>query len=570
METHPKRPPKSENLRIEKELEHSGKAIWEGLAPINRLPDPVLYTIFSYFQNECRVQPWKSLDWICVTHVCKEWRKVALDSEYATLWAFIPFHCPQWIPESIERSKSVMLTFEVLEDGVKYGSLKKLVKQHISRLQILKIHGGITEQQLQKLFDNLPAGSATQLECLLLPPDVYSGAIIAAAQRCLGATSSLKELETACSVDWTSPILNGLTHLTLSSGTTQPHGRPGQQHDFLRALQSMPLLRALHLGEGRLPIPENSSSEPTVNLRCLQSLRLSDSGVQVCNILRRLIFPGTVEPRLHFKIAQLDEIAEMVKILRGAFKSPNRPVIRRLKVRWAGSCIQVTGWTSATRSQEMEKDEYYDIEEHAEKDEEDCDFQIKVSWPTIRFQVTEEQKQAILVSISCVAVPVPSLMVLSLSASEPIFDLHKYFKVLGRQPELDTIFVEGPIFWPLLQSIALMSSPERDPPNYPSLRHLNVHSVLFYPKGHHHPLQDLQGILEVRKKYGMGLQSIHFSECHFLSQENIDALEKIIDKVTWDEMEIVLSDVEYEDEEDFENSEEDYEDELEDFEHEWD
>jgi len=525
------------------------------LAPINRLPDLLLYTIFSCFQKDCRIRPWKSLDWIRVTHVCREWRGIALD--HATLWTYIPFHCQQWIPETIKRSKSAKLTFEVLTNDAKFHTLKKLIRQHISRLQVLKIYGGIAEQQLQKLFDDLPAGSATQLQCLQFPPDVQSGATITAVQRCLGSTSSLKELDVSCSLDWTSEIFTGLTHLSLYRGSRQPRqpdGTLGTQDNFLSALQRMPSLRLLHLGEGCLPIPERSTSNP-VNLPYLQNLYLSDSSARLCNALRRITFPGTVQPRLHFKISQLAEVKEIMQLL-GAFKSADRPAIRRLKVRWETRSMQLTGWTSSPRSQETKNDEededlfeFKFEEEKEEEDEEDCYFQVEVSWSTNQLRLQEEHKQAILMGISYITLPAPPLTVLSLSASEPIFDLGKYFKALGRQPELHTIFVKGNIFWPLLQSIALMSSPEKNPPNYPSLRHLNVRMILFYPKGRHHPFQDLQGILEVRNKYGMRLHSIDFGECQFLSEENIAALRKTVDKVTWDEMEIGLSD--FEDEEDF-------------------
>ena len=61
-------------------------------------------------------------------------------------------------------------------------------------------------------------------------------------------------------------------------------------------------------------------------------------------------------------------------------------------------------------------------------------------------------------------------------------------------------------------------------------------------------------ILEIRKKYGMRLLTIDFSECQFLSGEQIAALKKTVDKVAWDELEIGLSNYgDYEDEEDFEH-----------------
>lgn len=474
-----------------------------------------------------------------------------------------------------------MLTFEVRTLDTDFDTLKKLMRQHVSRLQVLKIHGGISEQQLQKLFKILPAGSATQLQCLQFPCDVQSDATITAVQRCLGSTSSLRELDVSCSLDWTSEILTGLTYLILSREKRQPRqpdATSGVQDSFLGALQRMPSLRLLHLGEGRLPIPEKSASNP-VNLPYLQSLRLSDSSVRLCNALRCITFPGTVQPRLHFKIAQLAEVKEIMQLL-GAFRSADQPVIRMLKVRWETRSMQLTGWTSSPRSKETENDEedediFEDIFEsefvEVEDLEDQCYFQVEVSWSesTNQLRLQEEHKQAILMGISRITSPAPPLTVLSLSASEPIFDLSKYFKALGRQPELHTIFVKGNIFWPLLQSIALMSSPEKNLPNYPSLRHLNVQGIPFYSKGQRHPFQDLQGILEVRKKCGMKLHSIDFWECQFISEENIAALKKTVDKVTWDRLEIGLSDYgDYEDEVGYED-EWDYED-AEDFDYELD
>ena len=57
----------------------------------------------------------------------------------------------------------------------------------------------------------------------------------------------------------------------------------------------------------------------------------------------------------------------------------------------------------------------------------------------------------------------------------------------------------------------------------------------------------------------MRLHSIDFGECQFLSEENNAALRKTVDKVTWDEVEIGLSDYGgSEDKEDFEDEDLDY------------
>ena len=51
----------------------------------------------------------------------------------------------------------------------------------------------------------------------------------------------------------------------------------------------------------------------------------------------------------------------------------------------------------------------------------------------------------------------------------------------------------------------------------------------------------------------MRLHSIDFLECQYFLGEHIAALKKTVDKVTWDELEIGLSDYwDYKDEEDFE------------------
>ena len=544
----------SERILVDKQLGSLRKAVEElnaqiavqvayrnTLATINRLPDIILYTIFSCFQEKYRARPRKSLEWIRVTHVCEHWRSVALD--HAVLWTYIPLHRERWIPEFIKRSKSALLTFEVQEDDVNFASLENLMRQHVSRLQALKIHRGVTDKKLQELFSDLPAGSATQLQSLQLPDDMESCTAIASIRRCLGRISSLRELDVAWSLDWSSGIFTGLTRLTLSSQKPRHPNNPHLPHHFLGALRRMPFLRVLHLGGDRLPIPESSVSDP-VNLPYLQSLHLSDSSARLCSALRCITFPGTVQARLYFKIVQFAEVNEIVKRL-AAFKSPDRPAIRNLKVKWEERRMQLTGWTGSP-DEEMFGPKF---------DEEDCYFQVTVSC-SIQFRPREEQKQAILIAISCITSPAPPLTVLFLSAFEPIFDLNEYFRVLGRQPELHTIFVKGTIFWPLLQSITLMSSPKENPPNYPALRHLNVCGVFFYPKGQRRPFEDLQEILEVRKKYGMKLHSIDFMECQSISRGNIAALEKIVDKVTWDELEIGLSEG-YEDEEDFEDDDSD-------------
>jgi len=80
------------------------------------------------------------------------------------------------------------------------------------------------------------------------------------------------------------------------------------------------------------------------------------------------------------------------------------------------------------RNQDDDLFEFKFEEEKEEEDEEDCYFQVEVSWSKNQLRLQEENKQAILIGISYITLPAPPLTVLSLSASEPKFNLSKYFR----------------------------------------------------------------------------------------------------------------------------------------------
>lgn len=87
------------------------KSDWNKLAFISKLPVELLSYIFSLVRRKYRQRSRFDLGWVVVTHVCQRWRDIALDCP--TLWVYISFNRPQWVPEMTRRSKSARLDIEL-------------------------------------------------------------------------------------------------------------------------------------------------------------------------------------------------------------------------------------------------------------------------------------------------------------------------------------------------------------------------------------------------------------------------------------------------------------------------
>ncbi|KAL4071659.1 hypothetical protein V8B97DRAFT_1870752 [Scleroderma yunnanense] len=193
------------------------------LSHISRLPPELLAAIFL----ECRWQWHREHSstytrevppWVFLSYVCQYWRNVALNCP--ALWTHLFFVSSKWMDELLRRSKATPLIIHVdisrSDSETTISPLKKAL-QHMERVQDLWIR--CSRNVATKIGVRLTA-AAPLLQSLYLslspygyPEDRFevSKDIFAGIIPCIRSV----HLE-SCRVDWSSPIFNGLTELSLS------------------------------------------------------------------------------------------------------------------------------------------------------------------------------------------------------------------------------------------------------------------------------------------------------------------------------------------------------------------
>ena len=189
---------------------------------ISRLPPELLSIIFNFLA--CAHAPRDFECWVRVTHVCSDWRRVALD--YPNLWTRISLHSPSWALEMLARSKTASITVDaaaVDEDRHSPMNIALLdILKCLPRIRELSLmqpvsQGGsdIDEPFLEQVVARLD-GPAPLLESLKIS---YSHSSARAAPLILSCgTPRLRHLELSkTSVTWWPTIVGGLVSLKISA-----------------------------------------------------------------------------------------------------------------------------------------------------------------------------------------------------------------------------------------------------------------------------------------------------------------------------------------------------------------
>jgi hypothetical protein len=229
------------------------KHLRNALALISSLPTEVLTAIFSFlrvtvptFTSDSEKKP-DHLVWLRVTHVCHQWREIALDQPL--FWNHVNFTTlsSAGAAEIVARAKMVPLYMEARAlgshwDDTRYSAFEEELQVCVSRTCHLRISAD--SYHLRKTPDGLVSPAPT-LETLslsseqqLLQPDVPETLFG-------GATPRLSCLELCnCNISWKSPLLKGLRILDIRSPsmTVMP-----SLSDWLDALDEMPQLKTLTL-----------------------------------------------------------------------------------------------------------------------------------------------------------------------------------------------------------------------------------------------------------------------------------------------------------------------------------
>lgn len=220
------------------------------LIPIARASPEILLQIFVVMIED---DVWGSMKCIPLTHVCRQWRSVALNAP--GLWTKLSCKNLQWTVNMLDRSKTAPLT--VFMDGTTSSEIAVPVLKHLSRIKSLTIDNW-SATRLQEMHERLKdnSSSAPQLEVLSL--SCSSDLAWALPSSTFQQTDRLHDLVIEnIRVDWShSPFFCKLEKLRIQA--ILPVSQPTLT-ELIAALNQMPALKFLFLDGMPPTVPVETS-----------------------------------------------------------------------------------------------------------------------------------------------------------------------------------------------------------------------------------------------------------------------------------------------------------------------
>ncbi len=300
-----------------KELEELTRALQvrrNALVPISRLPPETLAVIFSFLSPPACDEELGYLSWLHVTHVCRQWRDIALD--YPHLWSHIDFTnlTPDGVTEILARAKMAPLHLEM--KATYWGTpnwdvFARQLETQISHTRRLCIAGEFHQAVLEQLLSPAPileffslsdSSRSFGLSHPIIPVTLFDG-----------VAPRLTSLELdSCDISWKSPLLKGLQALQILRPSVE--ARPSLE-DWLDALNGMPQLKTLVLHSAT---PAVSFGDPlipqrTITLPSLTRFSISASATDCTLALAHLMLPSLTS--LHVDAESSEEYGEDVQLL---------------------------------------------------------------------------------------------------------------------------------------------------------------------------------------------------------------------------------------------------------------
>ncbi|TFY54536.1 hypothetical protein EVG20_g9665 [Dentipellis fragilis] len=289
---------------------------YNAFAHINRLPSEILAHMFHFLRDiykpipKDRIGdlslPSQVIGWVQVTHVCRQWRAVAL--EYPTLWSDITFTLgARWKEEFFHRSGTTPIVIE-LSMPVNYRFQKKNLgnfpvdlAHHMSHTRELSFTGIITDfmpaisllcrpaPSLEKLFLHNLSTVSSHDYMPFVPLDFLGG-----------YAPRLRDLNLhRWRMSWPSIAFQSLINLSITHNCHENVRNTSELGHLLDSLQKMPSLQKLTLKYVLSPLPANVTPHslygPTVTIPKLRSLRLADKTPECGLLLKHMAIPVTTE-----------------------------------------------------------------------------------------------------------------------------------------------------------------------------------------------------------------------------------------------------------------------------------
>ena len=266
-----------------------------GFASIGRLPPEILLEVFMH-----RSADWHTGDssWVGVTHVCRYWRKIALES--ARLWAQIYVSDDEeWTELLLERSKWASLDVVISGEDADNELVQRVLDQ-LCRIRSLEWNAYYPCPHW------IIPSSAPDLRSIILDGEddfaEYGGNPLAVWSFDMPKLAHLEILHTPVLL-WKSKLFSSsLTHLTFRRSVTEDHD---PRHpvctvtDVLHTLKNIPSLDELELAN---VLPPSNFTDPGCNVRFprLRVLRLAAPAANLLCFLEHVSFPAVIEMSFDF------------------------------------------------------------------------------------------------------------------------------------------------------------------------------------------------------------------------------------------------------------------------------
>ncbi|KAJ7282924.1 hypothetical protein C8J57DRAFT_54964 [Mycena rebaudengoi] len=276
------------------------KSTRNALSPIFRLPTEVLSCIFT----EYALQPERALftlKWTKVMLVCRRWHALAVSLQ--PLWSNINVYGPSelWrMDMQLYHSGVAPLTVMFALYSMKDKGMRRIL-EHSARIRHLQVGG--EKNHMLAFVKDLPPYEFQILRSLSLIPDgkdVANPRPVFPEEMLLGGLPNLKKL-TLRDFDVPFKSLRALESLKLRRCFDSDTSAPPSFASLLSVLESSPRLKTLEFELLLFDVADAAQEYRTVELPCLEFLKLFESLAQCCtDLLTHLVFPASTRLELHF------------------------------------------------------------------------------------------------------------------------------------------------------------------------------------------------------------------------------------------------------------------------------
>ncbi|KAI0630510.1 hypothetical protein C8Q77DRAFT_1133456 [Trametes polyzona] len=500
------------------------------MSPTACLPPEILSEIFVLiatdhyeWRKENHYGSAHAYKWIALTHVCRHWRDVALNTP--RLWSRVVLTRPEVFREILPRSKKASLWVSASlphADERRLYALEALMKES-SRLRELNLTAParfvqVISSQWKHPADNLESiilhAEAGQFE-----PDYLIPSTRLSSEFFSGQTPKLRHLEIhRIPADWTSPLFCPSLRTLRIHLRYDLNPQPGEFPKLLQALEAMPMLETLQLNEAIPRLPDDITQLPDlgrrVSLPHLRKIDMFSDAIECANLLRHLSLPQGVRVIANGRTERGAE--DLVRIF-GEYLSHSPPPLTAQLAPMYSSQVYVKLWRSDVH----------------------CNDYISFPGPIADAEISLDAFP------HCHALEALVLHSTFFSKIQR-FEIHSFLKtwnwkaLFERMPELRTLFVSAQPENSFLPALSAVRNGDGDEPGTLPLPHLHtveLNGARFGCSHSNHEsrfLEELLSWLILRCNYGVPVSKLVLRDCINADEDEVERLREVVPEVDWD------------------------------------